>query len=84
MSAQVWLCTNLVRLQKAVLCANCEVISEDLNGHCAGCGSQSLLGLSRVLGGQLSLNCRAASPRLRMPSGTRTCAFTLYPQRPSQ
>ena len=53
MTAQVWLNTNLVRLQKAVLCANCEVISEGLNGHCAGCGSQSLLGLSRVLGGTI-------------------------------
>jgi hypothetical protein len=48
---QIWLNTNLVRLQKAVLCANCEVISEGLNGHCAGCGSQSLLSLSKVLGG---------------------------------
>jgi hypothetical protein len=53
MAAQVWLNANLVRLQKAVLCANCEVISEGLNGHCAGCGSQSLLGLSRVLGGAI-------------------------------
>ena len=53
MTAQVWLNMNLVCLQKAVLCANCEVISEGLNGHCAGCGSQSLLRLSRVLGGTI-------------------------------
>jgi hypothetical protein len=53
MSAQVWLNTNLVRLRKAVLCADCEVISEGLNGYCASCGSQSLLGLSRVLGGTI-------------------------------
>jgi hypothetical protein len=53
MTAQVWLNTNLVRLEKAVLCANCEVISEGLNGHCAGCGSQSLLRLSPVLGGTI-------------------------------
>jgi hypothetical protein len=53
MAAQVWLNTNLVRLHKAVLCANCEVISEGLNGHCAGCGSQSLLRLSTVLGGTI-------------------------------
>jgi hypothetical protein len=53
MIAQVWLNTNLVRLHKAVLCANCEVISEGLNGHCAGCGSQSLLSLSRILGGTI-------------------------------
>jgi hypothetical protein len=53
MAAQVWLNTNLVRLDKAVLCANCEVISEGLNGHCAGCGSQSLLRVSTVLGGTI-------------------------------
>ena len=69
MSAQVWLYTNLVRLQKAVLCANCEVISEGLNGHCAGCGSQSLLGLSRVLGGtiepELSFGFATSAPAVR-------------------
>jgi hypothetical protein len=53
MAAQVWLNTNLVRLHKAVLCANCEVVSEGLNGHCDGCGSQSLLRLSTVLGGTI-------------------------------
>jgi hypothetical protein len=53
MSAQAWFHTNLVRLQKAVLCANCDVISEGLNGHCAACGSEALLGLSRVLGGTI-------------------------------
>ena len=53
MSAQVWLNMNLVRLQKAVLCANCEMISEDLNGHCACCGSESLLRLNGILGGSI-------------------------------
>jgi hypothetical protein len=53
MTAQVRLNTNLVRLEKAVLCANCEVISEGVNGHCASCGGQSLLSLSRVLGGTI-------------------------------
>ncbi|MGA9815122.1 MAG: hypothetical protein WBQ64_20235 [Terriglobales bacterium] len=53
MTDHAWRFANLVRLQKAVLCANCEVISEGSNGHCAGCGSQSLLGLSSVLGGMI-------------------------------
>jgi hypothetical protein len=61
MTAQVCFNTNLVHLQKAVLCANCEVISEGLNAHCAACGSQSLLSLSRVLGStmesELSFAC---------------------------
>lgn len=41
---------NLITLQNAVLCANCDVISESRNGHCIACGSPSLVSLSRVLG----------------------------------
>jgi hypothetical protein len=53
MTAEIWLNANLVRLQKAVLCANCDIISEGLNGYCAACGSQSLLRLSGLLGGTI-------------------------------
>ena len=63
MSAQVWLNVNLVRLQQAVLCANCEIISEGLNGHCACCGSDSLLRLKGVLGG--SIEAQVSSSRIR-------------------
>jgi hypothetical protein len=79
MSASVWLYTNLVRLQKAVLCANCEVISEGLNGHCASCGSQSLLGLSRVLGGTIKpeLSCGlASSPHARRDEDVRAYSLS--------
>lgn len=41
---------NLVSLQKAVLCANCEIISEGLNGRCDACGGQALLRLKGILG----------------------------------
>lgn len=51
MITQPWLHADLVRLRKAVLCANCEVISEGLNGHCAACGSEALLRLHDLLGG---------------------------------
>jgi hypothetical protein len=53
-SSQLLPDANLVRLQRAVLCANCEVISEGKNGHCAGCGSQALLSLNKLLGGSVS------------------------------
>jgi hypothetical protein len=53
MTTQLLLNTNLVRLKKAVLCANCELISEANNGHCAACDSQALLSLSRILGGPM-------------------------------
>lgn len=44
---------NLICLRKAVLCANCDVISDGANGHCVACGSQALLSLSRLLGGAM-------------------------------
>jgi hypothetical protein len=44
---------NLIYLRKAVLCANCDVISDGANGHCVACGSQALLNLSRLLGGAI-------------------------------
>ena len=40
---------NAVRLQQAVLCVNCDVISDSRNNHCMVCGSNSLLPLARVL-----------------------------------
>ena len=56
MTAEPWLHTNIVRLKKAVLCANCEVISEGLNGHCDACGSEALLRLHELLGGTAEVN----------------------------
>jgi hypothetical protein len=69
---QLWLDTNLVRLQRAVLCANCEVISECKNGHCAACGSQALLSLGKLLGGLLSaeIPCQTVVDSDRVASDT--------------
>ena len=67
MCAQSWFNANLVRLQKAVLCANCDVISEGLNGHCAACGSEALLALSQLLGGTIE----AGFPHT-IPASTQT------------
>ncbi len=41
---------NAVRLQQAVLCADCDVISDSPHDTCIICGSRSLLPLARVLG----------------------------------
>ena len=41
---------NAVILRNAVLCADCEVISDSPHETCRVCGSHSLLSLSRVLG----------------------------------
>jgi hypothetical protein len=44
---------NAVCLQEAVLCTDCEVISDSPHDFCRVCGSHSLFSLSRVLGGPL-------------------------------
>ena len=40
---------NAVRLQRAVLCVDCDVISDSPHADCLVCGSRSLLPLARVL-----------------------------------
>jgi putative methionine-R-sulfoxide reductase with GAF domain len=42
-----------VPLQAATFCIQCELISANHRPYCLACGSQSLLSLSRVLGGSL-------------------------------
>jgi hypothetical protein len=44
---------NTINLMSAVLCADCEVISDSAGEVCAVCGSRSLLSLGRVLGGSI-------------------------------
>jgi len=44
---------NFVPLQSATFCVQCELISTSNKPYCLACGSQSLVSLSRVLGGSL-------------------------------
>ena len=44
---------NFVPLQSATFCVQCEMISTNSRPYCLACGNQSLLSLSRVLGGSL-------------------------------
>jgi len=44
---------SFVPLQGATFCIQCELISTNRKPYCLACGSQSLLSLSRVLGGSL-------------------------------
>src|SRR5690348_10550202 len=44
---------NSVHLVNAVLCADCEVISDSAGDTCRVCGSRSLMSLGRVLGGSI-------------------------------
>jgi len=44
---------GFVRLQLAVFCVECEMLSENHTPRCLACGSRAVLNLSRVLGGSL-------------------------------
>ncbi len=44
---------HFVPLQSATFCVQCELISTNSRPYCLACGNQSLLSLSRVLGGSL-------------------------------
>ena len=47
---------NAVALQNAVLCAECDVVSDSPHDRCMVCGSRSLVNISRMLGGSLPSN----------------------------
>src|SRR6202035_3356966 len=47
---------NAVALQNAVLCAECDVVSDSPHDVCLVCGSRSLFNIARVFGGNLSKN----------------------------
>jgi hypothetical protein len=49
---------NAVCLQKAVLCADCDCVSDSPHDKCLVCGSRSLFSIARVLGGNLVRNGR--------------------------
>jgi hypothetical protein len=44
---------NSISLQNAVLCAECDFVSDSPHDYCLVCGSRSLFNISRLLGGML-------------------------------
>jgi len=44
---------NAVSLKSAVLCADCDVVSDSPHDYCLVCGSRSLFNIARLLGGML-------------------------------
>jgi hypothetical protein len=63
-----------VPLQNAVLCADCECISESNNDVCGVCGGRALVNLGRLLGSAAQGEAAAASqvgdPLIRRPTDT--------------
>lgn len=47
---------NAVALQNAVLCAECDVVSDSPQDRCLVCGSRSLFNIARMFGGKLPNN----------------------------
>lgn len=67
---------NAVALQNAVLCAECDVVSDSPHDVCLVCGSRSLLNVSRIFGGNLPSNratlIRASLAELEKPERVPT------------
>jgi hypothetical protein len=53
---------NAVALQNAVLCAECDVVSDSPNDRCLVCGSRSLFNIARMFGGNLPKDRAALVP----------------------
>lgn len=54
---------SFLPLQKAVFCAQCELIHENNGSSCLACGSSALLSVSRIFGGSLGQQPRATLVR---------------------
>jgi len=61
-SFQIGRSVNAVALQKAVLCAECDVVSDSPNDRCLVCGSRSLFNIARMFGGNLPKDRAALIP----------------------
>ena len=61
---------NAVALQNAVLCADCDVVSDSPHDRCMVCGSPSLVNISHMLGGSLPKD-RATLIETQTPRPTR-------------
>ena len=45
--------TQVIPLREAVLCVDCEMVSNSTQGHCLACGSHALMNIAAALGGRL-------------------------------
>ena len=71
---------NAVALRNAVLCAECDVVSDSPHDQCMVCGSRSLINISRMLGGSLPKN-RATVLRPVLREGRSRERFVTIPIR---
>jgi hypothetical protein len=69
---------NVVPLSNAVLCAECEVVSDSPHDLCMVCGSRSLFNISRVFGGKLPQ--QRASLVAQTTAETSSCELVPFPK----
>ena len=55
-------CLNAIALQNAVLCAECDVVSDSPHDTCLVCGSRSLFNIVSLFGGNLPRSRAALIP----------------------
>lgn len=68
---------NAVRLQQAVLCVDCDTISDSPHDACSICGSRSLLPLCRVLGERPSAILNVHEGAVQQPDAVPDAMFIL-------
>jgi len=76
---------NAVPLQNAVLCAECDVVSDSPHDTCLVCGSPSLINIARMFGGKLPKE--RASLIAQEAVGVSSCDVVVrfpQPHRPSR
>lgn len=69
---------NAVPLQNAVLCAECDFVSDSPNDTCMVCGSHSLFNVARIFGGNLPK--RRASLITQKPDDAPRERVLLFPK----
>ncbi len=73
---------NAVPLQNAVLCAECDVVSDSPHDMCMVCGSRSLFNVARVFGGNLPKRRASLITRQPVEAPSEIALFFLKPHRP--
>jgi len=73
---------NTVALQNAVLCAECDVVSDSPHDQCLVCGSRSLFNIARMFGGNLPRDRVALIPSETLEvQRERVLTFPSHPRR---
>jgi len=74
---------SYVPLLNAVLCADCECISESRNDMCEVCGGRSLVNLGRLLGSAAQNEATVDVSDPVVSRGLRTLVDSAHPRRPT-